>query len=251
MISKNNLKYYSSLLNKKFRQSENKFIVEGEKIVNEGLQSNFACEVIFLSENFAESNPGFVTLLKKKKQLFNIIKEKEFEKLSDTVNPQGVAAVFHKPKKQIATDNDFMVALENISDPGNVGTILRNCDWFGVKEIIMGENCAELYNPKTIRASMGSIFHLHINENEKLIDSLNLLKSRGYRIICADLNGTNLFESKLDSKSVIVFSNEANGPSAELLNLSDEIITIPKYGNAESLNVASASAVILSHLLRS
>ncbi|MHB8580110.1 MAG: TrmH family RNA methyltransferase [Ignavibacteriaceae bacterium] len=251
MISKNDLKYYTSLLHKKSRQSENKFIVEGEKIVNEGLQSNFACEVIFLSENFAESNPGFVTMLKKKKQLFDILKEKEFEKLTDTVNPQGVVAVFHKPKKKIAADNDIIVALENISDPGNVGTILRNCDWFGVKEIIMGENCAELFNPKTIRASMGSIFHLHINENEKLINSLNLLKSRGYKIICADLNGMNLFDSKLDSKSAIVFSNEANGPSAELLNLSDEIITIPKYGNAESLNVASASAVILSHLLRS
>ncbi|MHB1688146.1 MAG: TrmH family RNA methyltransferase [Ignavibacteriaceae bacterium] len=250
MISKNDLKYYSSLLNKKFRQEENKFIVEGEKIVNEGLDSNFTCEVIFLSKSFAEENGDFVTRLKKEKQNFEIIKEKEFEKLSDTISPQGIAAIFHKPKKKKDFEDDLVIALENISDPGNVGTIIRNCDWFGIKEIILGENCAEVYNPKTIRASMGSIFHLNINENVKIVSYLNLVKTQGYKIYCTDLNGKNLFDMELQSKSVIVFSNEANGPSGQLLNISDEIITIPKYGSAESLNVASASAVILSYLAK-
>lgn len=250
MISRNNLKYYSSLLNKKFRHSENKFIAEGEKIVTEGLESNFKCEIVFLSDGFAAGNPNFILELKKKKLLYEIVKDKEFEKLSDTVNPQGISAVFHKPKKQLYPDCGLMIALENISDPGNVGTILRNCDWFGIKGIIIGENCAETYNPKTIRASMGSIFHLNINENEKLIPFLNNYKPKGYKVFSTDLNGSNLYETKIDTKSIIVFSNEANGPSSELLNISDKIITIPKYGNAESLNVASSSAVILSHLVK-
>ncbi len=250
MISKNNLKYYSSLLNKKFRHSEQKFIVEGEKIVTEGLESNFKCKTILMSEEFAAGNTDFISALRKKKQLFDIIKWKEFEKLSDTVNPQGVAAVFYKPAKQKLPDYSLMIALENISDPGNVGTILRNCDWFGIKGIIIGENCAELYNSKTLRASMGSIFHLNIKENEKLTSALETYKSNGYKIYSTDLNGSNLYETKFATKSIIVFSNEANGPSSDLLNISDTIITIPKYGDAESLNVASASAIILSHILR-
>ncbi len=248
MISKNDLKYYSSLLQKKHRLDENKFIVEGKKVVEEGLENNRSCEVVFLSKNFDESNPEFISRLKSQNIPYEILKEKEFQKLCDTVNPQGVAAVFYGRKKDIELKSGLIVALENISDPGNVGTIIRSCDWFGIKEIILSEGCAEVYNPKTIRASMGSIFHLSFFENTKLINELTGLKRGGYKIYSTDLNGKNLFQTKVNEKSVIVFSNESNGATEELINISDEIISIPKYGRAESLNVASALAVVLSQI---
>jgi TrmH family RNA methyltransferase len=146
--------------------------------------------------------------------------------------------------------SNLIVALDNISDPGNAGTIIRNCDWFGIKELILGENCVELYNPKVLRASMGSVFHLEISETQNLIDTLKKLKEKGYSIICTDMKGENVFKYYLGEKSIIIFSNEAAGPSQEILNLADKKITIPQIGNAESLNVASASAVILAEFTK-
>ncbi|MEJ2616389.1 MAG: RNA methyltransferase, partial [Ignavibacteriaceae bacterium] len=180
----------------------------------------------------------------------SIIKSQEFKKLSGTVNSQGIIAVFQIPRRaalfeQIETN--MFVCLENISDPGNVGTILRNCDWFGIDNIILLKGCAEIYNPKTIRASMGAVFHLNIF-NEIEFDSLSALKLKGYKILTADLKGKDINNFKFTGKSIIIFSNEASGPSQNLINISDYLITIPKYGNAESMNVASASAVILSRL---
>jgi len=250
MISNNDLKYYSSLLQKKCRLKEKKFIAEGRKIVEEGLENNISCEVVFLSKNFAKTNFDFINKLTQQNHHYEIIKDKEFERLSDTVNPQGVAAIFYYRDKTMNIKTELVTALENISDPGNVGTIIRNCDWFGVKEIILSENCSEVYNPKTIRASMGSIFHLKLFEGIKLIQELSSLKKNGYKIYSTHLKGKNLYEVKTGVKSVIVFSNESSGPTKELINISDEVISIPKYGMAESLNVASASAVVLSQLCK-
>ena len=144
----------------------------------------------------------------------------------------------------------MIVALENISDPGNLGTIIRNCDWFGVNNILLSKECAEIYNQKVIRASMGSLFHLSIIEENDLINSLKDLKTKNYDIVTADLDGENLYKFKRGKDIAIVFCNEANGPSKELLKISNRKITIPQKGKAESLNVASASAVILSELTR-
>jgi len=248
MISKNELKYFSGLLKKKFREKEQKFIAEGERIVEEGLKSNFKCEKIIVTHDFYEKKENILDELITDKNLLSIIKIQEFKKISDTVNSQGIMAVFQIPHtnnqlKKIETNQ--VVCLENIADPGNVGTILRNCDWFGIDTIILLKGCAEVYNPKTIRASMGAIFHLNIF-NEIEFNSLASLKLKGYKILTSDLNGENISSFKFPKKSIIIFSNEASGPSQNLLNISDYLITIPKYGNAESLNVASASAVILN-----
>ena len=250
MISKNELKYFSGLLKKKFREKDKKFIAEGERIVEEGLRSNFKCEKIIVTHEFYEKKHNHLDELVTNQDILAIIKYQEFKKISDTINSQGIIAVFHIPLKgtqpeQIKTN--LVVCLENISDPGNVGTILRNCDWFGINEIILTKGCAEIYNPKTIRASMGAIFHLNIID-EKDTNYLLSLKVKDYKFLTADLKGENIYNFKFPVKSVIAFANEASGPSPELLKISDSLITIPKYGDAESLNVASASAVILSHL---
>lgn len=252
MITKNELKYYSSLLQKKYRVSENKFIAEGRKLVEEAVKSNYKAEVILCTSLFKENNQDLL-----KNNLFEnfrieVIKKAEFEKLSDTQNPQGIAGVFYQKKENELKkfSGNLLVALENISDPGNLGTIIRNCDWFGINEIILDKNCAEVFNPKVLRSSMGSIFHVSIFDKKDLIDSLKQAQEKKYHIVTADLNGINLYKFKNDAKKIIVFCNEANGPSEDLLNITDSKITIPGKGKAESLNVASASAVILSELTR-
>jgi TrmH family RNA methyltransferase len=250
MLTKNELKTYSSLIQKKFRNKENKFIAEGSKIVEEGLNSNIKCEIILASQQYYEENLKDLQHIIKKGHRLEILKSQDFSRLTDTVNPQGIAAVFNKPAKFLnaaeTLSSKIVVCLENISDHGNLGTIIRNCDWFGIN-ILLVNNCADLYNPKAVRASMGSIFHVRIFEDVP-IEHLTGLKKNKYKFLCSDLNGENIYKYTLPDKSIITFSNEASGPSQNIIELTDEKITIPKSGKAESLNVASASAVILAVL---
>ena len=252
MISQRELKYYSSLQIKKFRTEENKFIVEGLKIVEEGLASNFNCEVVFATLSFIESFPELINSIHSKVRKIVQLKSAEFQKISVTRSPQGIAAVFSKttPQKSLYEVKDkLIVVIDNISDPGNLGTILRTCDWFGVKTVLISNQSVEYLNPKVIRASMGSIFHLNIYENiseEELIK----LKQTGYKIFCSDLDGQNIFNFSESSKSIITFSNESSGPSQQIKNIADDFITITKKGNAESLNVSSAAAIILSRITK-
>ena len=253
MISKNELQYYSSLLKKKYRKQENKFIVEGKKSVLEGLRSSYKCEVVFITHKFIEENKEFVDEIKALKKNIITLNQKEALKLSDTKTPQGIAAVFIKPKlnkSQLSSINDkLIVMLDNISDPGNLGTIIRNCDWFGVKNILLSENTVDYANPKVIRASMGSVFHVNIFEEVKA-DSLMKLKGNGYDFLCADIEGENIFTYSSEGKKLLILSSESHGPSEDIERLSDKKIYIPKIGDAESLNVASASAVLLAQLTK-
>ena len=251
MISKSELQYYSSLLSKKHRKAENKFIVEGKKSIIEGINSNYVCELIFVTNKFIEENDGVIKEITKKRIRIEVLKQKDFVKISDTETPQGIAAVFVKPNLLFShftfSDDKIIVMLDNISDPGNLGTIIRNCDWFGVGDILLSENIVDYTNPKVIRSSMGSVFHVNIYENINS-DNLDKLKKNGFEILCADINGENVFTYKSDLKKLLILSSESHGPSKEIETLSDKKICIPKIGNAESLNVASASAVLLAQL---
>lgn len=255
MISKNELKLYSSLLKKKYRDRENKFLVEGTKIVIEGLGSKFNCDVVIVTHEFYEFNTEIIERLNDFLVRLEVITNHEFMKITDTQSPQGIAAVFTKPVTGANgvshISSDLIVCLENISDPGNVGTILRNCDWFGVSEILLDSTCADVYNPKTVRSSMGSIFHVSVYDGIDLFETIPVLKKKGYEVVCADLEGENVFEFGKQGKYILLFANEANGPSGMALSLADIKITIPKRGKAESLNVANASAVILAELTKS
>jgi len=248
MITRNELKYYSSLSQKKFRESELKFIVEGLKNVEEGLDSHYDCEIVLTTFEFAELHKNFLSDVKRKKIRIEILRSQDFIRISETKSPQGIAAVFRYAKLKFypdKTESNVLVYLDNISDPGNLGTIIRTCDWFGINEILISKFSVDYLNPKAIRASMGSIFHLYIFEEVEpaLLDDLKL---NNYRIICSDLDGKNIYDYKFPDKIVLVFSNEATGPSEVVKTIADDVITIPKYGNAESLNVAIASAIILS-----
>lgn len=250
MITHNKLKYYSSLLQKKYRQKEKKFIAEGDKLVTEGIVSGIVPEVIITTRSFYDAQDDYFNSLKDFR--IEIIKAAEFKRLTDTKNPQEIAAVFpfvNKKTGPAGISGKAAVYLDNISDPGNMGTILRNCDWFGITDVLLSENSVELYNPKVVRATMGSLFHLNLYEEVK-VGQLEKLKSKGYKIICSDIRGEDLYDFNLPEKVIIVFSNEAHGPDSNILEIADHMISIPRRGNAESLNVASASAVILAFITR-
>jgi TrmH family RNA methyltransferase len=252
MITKAELKYFSSLLVKKYRDEYGRFLVEGTKFVLEALNSNWSCEIIILTKDYSESEPKQFQYISEKVNRVEIVTPKDFTKVQTTINSQGIVGVFHK--KIISSKSEFksnlIVALENINDPGNCGTIIRIADWFGINEILLSETCADLYNPKTIRASAGSMFHVKIFNEVNFLNKILELKKNGYRVLCADLTGKSIYNYESNPQQVIVFSNEASGPSNELLQIAYERITIPKKGKAESLNVASASAIVLSELIK-
>ncbi|MCF8259755.1 MAG: RNA methyltransferase [Melioribacteraceae bacterium] len=248
MISKNQLKYYSSLLLKKYRLAENKFLIEGKKLVREARTSGLSTEVIITTNEFYEDNPNFFDDRVFDGIRIEIISAKDVAKLSDTKTPSGVVAVVNKTTTGLHKNADMIIALEDISDPGNLGTIIRNCDWFGMSDLLISENSAEIYNPKVVRSSMGSLFHLRIQECSNFISDLEELKSNGYKIVSADLNSRDYREFSFSDKFVLVFCNESEGPSAELLGITDQKISIAKFGNAESLNVANANAIILAEV---
>lgn len=251
MISKNELKFFSSLLHKKYRLKENKFLAEGEKIVLEGLKSNLSCDVIITTPSFADHNEQLISSLVSNKIRIEIASALDFKRISDTETPQGIIGVFQTKHWSILNEKfnneNILLYLENISEPGNLGTLLRTADWFGVKSVLISKNSVELFNPKVIRASMGSIFHLKIFTEVELTQFI-YLKSNQYSFLCADLEGKNIFNYHKSGRCILSMANESCGPSQELLKLSDEVITVPKLGEAESLNVASAAAVILSQL---
>jgi TrmH family RNA methyltransferase len=247
MISKNKLKYYSALMKKKDRDIHKKFIAEGLKTIEEGLNSSYSCEAVLMTVEYEALNKKFP---RKYDVPLEIVNEGDFNMLTDTVTPQGLVAVFNYPpaKDVNKIKSRLIVCLENISDPGNVGTIIRNCDWFGVTDIVLSKNCADAFSPKTIRSSMGSIFHVNIYDETELSTFVEEYKKEGYRALCADTEGENLYTFEAEGKDIVILASEAHGPSVDILRLSDHRITIPKYGQGESLNVASASAVILSRL---
>lgn len=245
-MTQDELKYYSSLLRKKYRTAEKKFLAEGKKTIDEGLESNYTCERIFVSQKFFENTRSRKLF---KHMEYEVLKKSELMRITDTMTPQGIIAVFRMPEKKKIENikSDVIVYLENISDPGNLGTMIRICDWFGINTVLISDNAVDVYNSKVVRSSMGSIFHIDIIEDVEL-SSIEALKNKGYKLICSDLQGENLYEFKLPEKKIIAFCNEAVGPSEELLKLCDHKLTIPKIGKAESLNVAIAAGVILSEL---
>jgi RNA methyltransferase, TrmH family len=253
MISRSLLKYYSSLLQKKYREKEKLFLAEGKKIVEEGLNSKYECKAVLLTEAFQNNNQKFVSFAEKKNVKIEILSSQDFKKISDTETPQEVAAVFSYMQGNFnpeePAEESQIIYLENIADPGNLGTIFRTALWFGFHTILLSRGSVEAVNPKVLRSSMGAIFRLNIYEDIST-EHISILRKNGFKIICADTSGKEIYNYKINRKSLIAFCNEAAGPSRELLDITDEKITIHKFGEIESLNVASAAAVILNEVKR-
>lgn len=182
-----------------------------------------------------------------------LAEEKDFRSIADTENPQSVACVIEKVSNQsdgmLAQPQSLLLGLDAIADPGNLGTIIRTADWFGANGILLGKSSVDLYNPKVVRATMGSIFHLRIAEGivfEKLIPNL---KKQGYRIIATvSESGIPINELKPQDPSLVLVGSEAQGLAPALVRLADVKMSIPRLGGGESLNAAMAAGIILFHL---
>ncbi len=256
IISKNRLKYYSKLLQKKYRQSERRFLVEGMNIVQEAINSDWDVEsVVFCSDSDVNEKQIKVLGNKKSVKKFEVFaaSPKDFGKLSDTITSQGIIAVVRMKNILLESileklsKHSIIIALDNVTDPGNVGTIIRTCDWFGVYCVLLGEGTVELYNPKVIRSTMGGIFHLPIIPEVNLVSLIHDLHKKNFKVITTIQEGGILLNKFLfKDRNLIIFGNEARGVSEEIEKLSDETITIPKFGLSESLNVAIACGIILN-----
>jgi RNA methyltransferase, TrmH family len=244
MATRNQLKSYASLKDRRARSESGLFMVEGNKTVREGLESACPCEAIFVREGFFGHDEESDRLLSNRS--VEVLGEQDFRRLSETENPQGILAVFDwRGLMTPAVGAENAIVLFDIADPRNMGTIIRSADWFGLGEIVVGESCVDIFNEKVLRSTMGSVFHLRFRVAGDLVAELASLKG-GYRLVTADLGGIDYRDRQRGGSSLFLFSNEARGPSPEILALSDEIVTIPGGGRAESLNVSCAAAIIMS-----
>jgi RNA methyltransferase, TrmH family len=247
MITKSQVKYIQSLGQKKFRDEEAVFIAEGPKIINEllgGLPG--AVIVIYATRNWIEDH--FALLKNIPSSKLNEIKEAELERLSFLPAPNQVLGLFQKPAAPPPGDfnNSISLMLDGIQDPGNMGTIIRIADWFGIDRVICSTDCADAFAPKVVQSSMGSIARIQL----LYTDLLQFVKENaGLALYAASLNGKRINEMEKLKKGVIVIGNESKGIRKDLLDLCAERITIPRLGHAESLNAAVATGILLSHLL--
>lgn len=245
MLSKTYTKYIQSLHHKKFRDADNAFIAEGSKVVMELLQSSvFSCGQILGLPPWLQQNEMLIR--KNYTGPLQAIEDFELEKISALSTPNQVLAVFKKAKKTIIEPaGKITLVLDGIQDPGNLGTIIRIADWFGVATIICSDNCSDMYNPKVVQSTMGSLGRVSM----QYTNIAGWLKNYpGIRIYGAALNGKNVRQLKDITEGIIVIGNESKGISDEVMQLCTEKITILKTGHAESLNAAVATGIILSHI---
>ena len=234
MITKNQIKLIKSLRLKKNRIQSGFFIAEGEKIIDEFLDSKLEVVNIFSTLDKYNVSDYFIS-----------INSSQLKQISNLKTPNKVLGLFKVPKNSEIDLNSNIVALEEINDPGNLGTIIRLCDWFGIKNIICSSNSVDCYNPKVIQASMGSICRVNIS----YMDFQKLLNSENYNTVAADLEGQNLRDFNFSENQIIFFGSESNGFSKKLSSQIDHKITIQRYNdNVESLNLATSVGIILSEL---
>ncbi len=240
MVSKNQIKRITSLLQKKYRKQEQLFFVEGVKGVQELLDSNFELVELFTTNS---------ELFSVDKSKVCAITEPELQKISALTTPNTCLALFKIPAAVSFEEKGLLVALDDVRDPGNLGTIIRLCDWFGIKTLFCSEESVDVYNPKVVQATMGSISRVNVvyGNLEKFLSETKL------PVFGTFMDGKNIYKETLPNEGIIVMGNEASGISKAIENLVSERIAIPRFGDlqaTESLNVATATAIILSEFKR-
>ena len=241
MVSKNQIKLITSLQQKKYRIANKLFFAEGVKGIQELLDSNFELEHLYTTLN------DFEVVFNDRK---SIISDNDLKKISALATPNSCLAVFRMPVEKPIIEIGLILALDSIRDPGNLGTILRLSDWFGIQQVVCSKETVDIFNPKVIQATMGSIGRVNVN----YIDLNSFLVQTTLPIFGTFMEGDNIYKSNLPQQGIIIMGNEANGISVELEKLVQNRLTIPRFGNnqkTESLNVATATAIVLSEFRRS
>jgi RNA methyltransferase, TrmH family len=240
MVSKNQIKLITSLVQKKYRKQHQLFIAEGIKVIDELIKSDFVLDQLFHTREMFER----ISASKK-----TLITTDELKKISALTTPNDCLAIFKMKIEKPIQEKGLIVALDDIRDPGNMGTIVRLCDWFGINQIICSEETVDLYNPKVVQSTMGSIARVSVN----YINLENYLNTSSSEIFGTFMEGDNIYKTKLPSQGIIVLGNEANGISNAIKNKVTKKLSIPRFGDlqlTESLNVATAAAIVLSEFKR-
>ena len=237
-LSKTHIKWVRSLQQKKFRDAEGMFVAEGKKCV-EDLQAGFELVLLVTNENATTT---------------------EIEQMSSLRTPQGIIGVFRKPNITFhlsPDDTQLLLVLDGVQDPGNLGTIIRTCDWFGIHDILCSRDTADCYNPKVVQATMGALARVRIHYVDNLTQVLSEYQAAGYPIYGTLLDGKNMYAADSipsKNKGIIVMGNEGNGISQEVRELITHPLFIPPYPTnvptSESLNVSIATAIVLAEFRR-
>ena len=245
MLSKSQISFIRSLHQKKYRKEHGLFIVEGIKSIKEFFRSSYQIHTIFYNSeqyNLLPKLPANINLFE--------VKNAELDKISTLQTPQGFLALVHIPKNRelalTALKNQFTLVLDGVQDPGNMGTIIRTADWFGFKNIICSADCVEVFNPKTVQATMGSLARVNIYE----ADLPALLEKNTIPVFGALLDGESIYKTQWGAEGLVILGNEGKGISAEVIKKINKPVTIPRIGEAESLNVAVSAAIFCAELVR-
>ena len=239
MVSKSQIKLITSLAQKKYRSKHTLFVAEGIKTINELINSKFSLERLFTTERDFGVPAGKIQK----------IDEKELKKISFLKTPQVALALFKIPQEFEIKDENLILALDGVRDPGNLGTIIRLCDWFGIKSLVCSKDSVDCFNPKVVQATMGSLARVNIVYR----DLKNYIEESGLPVYGAFMDGENVYNAETKEKAILVMGNEANGVSTEIEALVEKKISIPRFGElkeTESLNVATATAILLSEFRR-
>ncbi|SHI72658.1 RNA methyltransferase [Flavobacterium haoranii] len=241
MLSKNQIKIITSLSQKKYRKQHQLFIAEGKKVIEE-LLPNFDLEWLFCVGDLNFKNVD-------KNKVYQVT-DTEIKKISVLTTATNCLAVFRIPEERENKElKGLIVALDDIRDPGNLGTIIRLCDWFGIETLLCSEETVDVYNPKVVQATMGSISRVNVVYG----NIVEILKTTSLPVFGTFMDGENIYKKELPKEGIIVMGNEANGISVEIEKIAKNKISIPRFGKlqaTESLNVATATAIILSEFRR-
>ncbi len=251
MITRREVKLLTSLKQKKFRELHKLFFVEGLRVLEEAVKSTYPCVQLLATETFLQKHAEQLEKPHFKKISTRIIPELDFKSISDTQSPQGIGGVFRIPEQKITKmRSNFILYLDGVSEPGNVGTLIRSALWFGVKAIILSADAIDIYNPKVIRSAAGAFFFAEVIYDDEERSVLNKYKRNGFSVLGADMNGVDYREVAVNDKTLLVLGNEANGISQQVENLLTRKIMIPRQGEGESLNVSVAGSILLSRLVQ-
>ncbi len=239
MLSKNQVRFINSLRRKKIRKSKGLFLAEGKKLVLDLLNSDIQVDMIYGLSGFECPEP----------YIAQQISERELRSISSLTAPNEVLAIFKIPETKPVLKKGLAVALDDVNDPGNLGTIIRLCDWFDIPQILCSQNTVDCYNPKVVQSSMGSLARVQIN----YLDLADHLKNEKRTIYGTFMEGQSLYQTSFEKDGILVMGNEANGISEEIRHLVNKELSIPRFGTqqkTESLNVAMATAIFLSEMRR-
>ena len=240
MVAKSQLKLIKKLHQKKYRTENNLFFVEGIKVVDELLSASYTPFLVLAIGDYMNHFSRTCEVQE--------ISAQDLAKISALKSPNGVLGVFYQPKFEPIALNDWVVVLDTVQDPGNLGTIIRLCDWYGVRHLVCSTNTVDCYNPKVLQATMGSIARLNVH----YVDVEPFLKESNKTVYGAFMDGDSVYDENFDEPGILVMGNEANGISESLKKYISKKVTIPQFGaaSAESLNVAMATGILLNEIRR-